>query len=159
VGRTASRFIGVACLVGGVLTLVNRAAASYDGPCPSIFQQGIHPRGPSRCDLTTTMSAANAAVLAVVGLTALLIGWRASQWIGAVRWVTALAAALETGAFVVLHWVATLTATEDFRLPAWGHARTETGVIAVLLVGAAVVLAVAEIRDRRGALPAVPLHR
>jgi hypothetical protein len=149
----------VVCLVGAVFTLMNRAAASYDGPCPSVVQQGIHPTGPSRCDLTTTMSAANATVLTIVGLTALLIGWRAPQWIGATRWVTALAAALETGAFGVLHWVVALTAPEDFRLPAWEHARTETAVVAVLLVGAAVALAVAELRDRRDALLAVPVHR
>jgi hypothetical protein len=147
------------CLLGAVFTLMNRAAASYDGPCPTIFQQGIHPTGPSRCDLTTTMSAANAVVLAIVGLTALLVGLRAPQWIGAARWVTALAAALETGAFVILQWVAALTDPEDFRLPAWEHARTETGVIAVLLVGAAVALAVAELRDRRAEPPAVPVHR
>jgi hypothetical protein len=159
VGRAASKFIGVVCLVGAVLTLMNRAAASYDGPCPTIFQQGIHPTGPSGCDLTTTMSAANAAVLAIVGLTALLIGWRAPQWIGATRWVTALAAALETGAFVVLHWVVALADPEDLLRPMWEHARTETGVIAVLLVGAAVALAVAGLRDRRDAPPAALVHR
>ena len=141
-GRTIA-ILGALVTIGvAILVLVVPVGGSPDGPCDTITEVGIEPFGQSECEIAVTAGAGAAALIAGVGVVALVIGCLAPGRLALAGWIAGLGTAFLLGGLVALWWFAAWYPTPSHWQP-WENSRDVVGLVTAYSALFTLVLTVA----------------